>query len=737
MLSLKEGLTVEKAAALKAGLAVVLVLMTCSLVPSPTSAATIRNLDTANIAMDGNEGEDFLGRSVSDAGDFNGDGLDDVVVGASGQTAADRQYAGVVYVLFGSHGNGRPDPSALSSAQGFRVLGPEPFALLGTSVSASGDINGDGYDDLILGASGDEQSGRPGSGTSYVIYGRPRETDLDLSVLTASQGFRIGGSSDYESSGASVAGAGDVNGDGNDDLLIGAPYASRNSRDGSGSAYLLYGRAQEGDIDLGALAPGAGFRIDGAAVNEYAGESVAGAGDVNGDGLDEIVIGALNASHSQLGAGAAYVLYGRETGENVDLAALASGQGFRIDGAEEYDSVGWSVAGAGDVNGDGLSDVAVGSPFVTVGGNVNSGTAYVIYGRTSNPDVALASLTSAAGFRIFSTDSGGWTGASVDGAGDVNDDGYGDVIVGAPDADNNSRPFSGATFVVYGGPSNPDTDLDTLGSGTGFRLDGTAENNWSGASASGAGDFNGDGRDDVLIGAPNNPRLGDDAPGHAYVVYSNFLPEMSFPSPGVYKVGEQVSIEPKIGKATGKRTFTVSPALPAGLSLNPTTGVISGTPTGPGIGRYRVTLTDALGMTASELTIGVVNAVGATGATGPGGDPGSTGATGATGGSGATGPTGATGPAGKGGQSSRVNCRVIRNRSSRVTKVSCRVVFTKAASSRSVWRLKRAGKVWRKGVLPAGAKARKFRVPRAKKLPRGVYTLTIDGRRTGVTIRAS
>ena len=145
---------------------------------------------------------------------------------------------------------------------------------------------------------------------------------------------------------------------------------------------MVFGKSSPDAEDLGALEDG-GFLITGAGFDDNAGESVAGVGDVNGDGRPDVAVGAIFASgNGRMTAGAAFVVFGKPSSAMVDLAALGAG-GYRIDGAAAGDIAGKSVAGVGDVNGDGVPDVAVGAPNADPNGRSESGAAYLVFGRAS------------------------------------------------------------------------------------------------------------------------------------------------------------------------------------------------------------------------------------------------------------------------------------------------------------------------------------------------------------------
>jgi len=497
-------------------------VMLTGVVQIPAQAALSSPVDLltqANITLDGAAENDRSGSSVAGAGDVNGDGKADVIIGAP-RADPNGSNSGSSYVVYGS---GTPTDIDLNylGAAGFRIDGAAANDRSGSSVAGAGDVNGDGKADVIIGAPNADNNSRTNSGSSYVVYGSATPTDIDLLNPLGVAGFRIDGAAADDNSGSSVAGAGDVNGDGKADVIIGAWSAGNNGRDGSGSSYVVYGSAAPTNIDLFNSLGVAGFRIDGAAADDRSGASVAGAGDVNGDGKADVIIGAPTAGNNgRTNSGSSYVVYGSASPTTVDLNSLGAA-GFRIDGAAEYNFSGSLVAGAGDVNGDGKADVIIGAPTAGNNGRDFSGSSYVVYGSAAPTNIDLFNSLGAAGFRIDGAAEYNLSGSSVAGAGDVNGDGKADVIIGAPDASNNGRDNSGSSYVVYGSATPTDIDLLNPLGAAGFRIDGAAANDRSGSSVAGAGDVNGDGGADVIIGAPLADNNGRNNSGSSYVVYGD------------------------------------------------------------------------------------------------------------------------------------------------------------------------------------------------------------------------
>jgi len=259
-----------------------------------------------------------LGSSVG-SGDINGDNKDDVIIGAPDTN----NFNGETYVVFGdgTRGSIATSTTSLTGANGF-IFQAASQEILGWKVSSAGDINGDSYDDFIVSAPSPALNLQ---GRAYVIYGNNSGfpstlTTSSIITGTGTDGFYIDGLNNNDFLGDAISAAGDVNGDGIDDFLIAAPYEDTNSLTDSGQVYVVYGRqggfGSNPKLDLNSLAPDQGWfvEIDGLADNDLTGFSVSDAGDVNGDGIDDFLIG---ASGTNGGAGTTYVILGQETDKPI------------------------------------------------------------------------------------------------------------------------------------------------------------------------------------------------------------------------------------------------------------------------------------------------------------------------------------------------------------------------------------------------------------------------------------
>ncbi len=431
------------------------------------------SLQNANTSFLSEGGAQQAGWSVSFPGDVNGDGVDDILVGAPQDNGA----TGKVYVIYG---NGSL-PSSLSLA-GSNVTfeGEVSGDEAGFCVAGAGDVNGDGINDILIGA----RNSNGYMGKVYLIYGNSSLHGI-INLQNANASFI--GETSTSFAGFSVAGAGDVNRDGLDDILIGAyGYPAQNELS-KGKAYLIYGN-ESLNQNMGLGAANASFI---GYIGEDAGISVAGAGDVNRDGYNDILIGAYgyNDTINDNYKGKVYLIYGNGSlHPNTELGAANAS----FIGENGYDLAGWSVAGAGDVNRDGHADILIGA-YQNWGGGSCRGKTYLMYGsKTLTPNMYLNN----ANVSFIGENDMDRSGIAVAGAGDVNRDGFADILIGA--ANYPSDGYQGKVYLVYG---NASLQQDTgLGAANESFL-GETLGDYAGYSVAGGADINGDGHADLLVGA--------------------------------------------------------------------------------------------------------------------------------------------------------------------------------------------------------------------------------------------
>jgi hypothetical protein len=397
---------------------------------------------TGDFRVEGAAPGELAGYSVAAAGDVNGDGVGDVVLGAPGASPLGRAGAGSAYVVFGSRTPRTVDLAALGP-NGFRIDGEHAGDELGYAVAGAGDVNGDHLADVVVGA--------PFGGAAYVVFGRPSAAPVDLAALGGG-GYRIGAAAAGDQTGGAVAPAGDVNRDGRADVLVGSPSSNARGRQ-SGSAFVVFGKSDSGPIGLGTLGPG-GYRIDGTGSYDLAGFAVASAGDVNGDGVPDALVGAPGAGQGI--EGAAYVVYGQPGGSSaaIELGQLGAGGqlptgGFALTGVLPGDGTGASLAAPGDLDGDGRGDLVIGAWPADPDGFLHAGSAFVVRGATGPEPIDLGQLGDS-GFRVDGGDDADYAGVSVAGAGSFDGDALGDALVGASGRNPRGRRDAGAVYVIAG-----------------------------------------------------------------------------------------------------------------------------------------------------------------------------------------------------------------------------------------------------------------------------------------------
>jgi len=463
---------------------------------------------------------DSLGSSVISGSDINGDGIADLIISAPDADPNGIRDAGSTYVVFGGTtvgAAGSVDPSSLDGTNGFVINGINRDDFLGGSVISGSDINADGIADLIISAPFADPNGITNAGSTYVVFGGTTVGaggSVELSSLDGDNGFVINGINPTDFLGETVISGSDINADGIADLIIGAPFADPNGISSAGSTYVVFGGTTVGaggNVDPSSLDSSNGFVINGINPTDRLGGSVISTSDINADGIADLIIGVPFADPNGItDAGSTYVVFGGTTVAaegSVEASSLDGINGFVINGINPGDFLGGSVISTSDINGDGIADLIISDPYADPNGISNAGFTYVVFGGTTvgaGGNVDPSSLDGTNGFVINGTNSSDFFGRSVISTSDINADGIADLIIGARGADPNGINDAGSTFVLFGGTNiggDGILNLSALDGNNGFVINGVVAGEQSGDSISGVGDVNGDGIDDVIIGA--------------------------------------------------------------------------------------------------------------------------------------------------------------------------------------------------------------------------------------------
>lgn len=390
----------------------------------------------------GLKAQDFLGNSVSSAGDINGDNKDDIIMGAPrvNHEEPDNPLGnGQAYVIFGSSSfQSSFDLSSLNGNNGFAINGTS-LDMLGYSVSGIGDINGDGKNDIIVGAPFSSFNGLANAGRAYVFFGADSFPSVfETNTLNGHNGFTINGLSSGDRLGYSVSGIGDINGDGKNDIIIGAPKASPNNLINAGQAYVIFGSTSfQSYFNLKTLNGNNGFTVNGLVPKSSLGVSVSIGSDVNGDGKADIIIGANQASPNGLNTtGQAYVIFGASFFQSFfDLYTINGNNGVVINGLAPRTMLGSPVKIVPDINQDNKAEIIVGAVHASPDGITHAGQAYIIYGSTSfQTPFNVSELNGNNGFTVNGLNEHNALGWSVGSAYNVNGDSKNSIIIGALDA---------------------------------------------------------------------------------------------------------------------------------------------------------------------------------------------------------------------------------------------------------------------------------------------------------------
>lgn len=474
--------------------------------------------------LNGTEAGNFSGVAVSKTGDINGDKIDDIIVGSFGADPNNVNAAGKSQVIFGNQKfPASVNLSQLNGQNGFTLNGIDAEGFSGGTVSSAGDINGDGIKDFIIGAFGAAVNGQNNAGKTYIVFGTNKgfPANFNLANLNGNNGFAVTGTNTFDYAGLFATGISDINGDRIDDILISAPGPLGGT---PGKSYVIYGRTTgfSPNLNLAEINSNNGFLINGIDGNS---SGTASSGDINGDGIPDLVIGADGGTTSGgINAGKTYVIFGQQGGftGSINVPELNGTTGFVIAGLNAEERSGIALTATGDINGDGNKDIVIGAPAATVGDQINAGKTYVIFGKKEAFPVMVnpAELNGSNGFTIFGFDAEGSSGNAVSYAGDINKDGFDDLLIGASSANSNDQNNAGKTFIVFGKKEfSANFSLAEANGKNALVLNGVETDGLVGTAVSGGGDINGDGIDDIIVGAPGS--LFQDSPGKSYAVFGS------------------------------------------------------------------------------------------------------------------------------------------------------------------------------------------------------------------------
>ena len=468
-------------------------------------------LAIADYEFVGEGSDDLAGYSVANAGDVDGDGLDDLLVGARNNDDAGHNN-GKTYLFYGKS---LGDRARLNLARAdYSFTGESSSDYSGASVASAGDVDGDGKSDILIGAQNDDHSGT-NRGAAYLVLssslisGDGPDGRIEHTVSLSTADYKFIGYIHSMHTGQVVAGAGDIDGDGLADIMVNS-YRDRTG--GYSGSVSIFRASSLGDEALISIAD-ADYIIEGENEDEEFGRgqfysALDAAGDVDGDGLGDIIIGARSNDDAGGDAGMTYIFLGASFGSEQFVGAADAD--YRIAGAYGSDWSGDSVAGGGDIDGDGLSDVLIGAPQNPDGG-VRAGAVYVVFGSRLGDEQNL-DLYLDADHQLLGENDNDYAGQTVANAGDVDGDGLDDIVLGSQNLRHADRTQTGGVYVFLARDLGDEVAISL--SEADQKILGEEDSDYAGTAVSGGGDFNGDGLDDVIVGA-----YGGESGGMTYLLF--------------------------------------------------------------------------------------------------------------------------------------------------------------------------------------------------------------------------
>ncbi|WP_109795047.1 FG-GAP repeat protein, partial [Minwuia thermotolerans] len=482
---------------------------------TPTAQFSVDDIDGTNgFFVGSSQNNTGFGESGDGVGDVNGDGLDDVLVGAPFGNGGN----GESFVLFG---DAAPD---LDNTESSLIAGGGAIGVLdsgagggeysGYNVTSVGDMNGDGFLDFAVAVPGFYTDSVSGNGQVAVVFGDANGLgqDIDLAGLDGTNGFKVtaGSSASFDSFAQNIAGGGDFNGDGFDDLIISDDRYNYGSYSNAGQVFVVFGNA--GGFAASAtmdslVTAGDAIGIQGGAFSSYIGTEASFIGDFNGDGFDDIGLSHYLAGEPFSPPTVSVVFGQGEPLGNLDLQNLiANGDAFQLSQGQSGDGLGSTIAGTEDVNGDGFDDFLISAPGTAISGSyTDEGRVFLLFGNANaaGAQADLTNLQAGEGVSFDGLAAGDRLGSSIDGGGDFNGDGIADFVIGAEGVDYGSYSNVGEAYVIFGpGQAVAETsfDLSTIDGTDGVTITSApVDNIYLGQGVAMIGDINGDGFDDIAV----------------------------------------------------------------------------------------------------------------------------------------------------------------------------------------------------------------------------------------------